>query len=28
VAVAGPAFGYLTGSSVVLDGGWLANGGF
>lgn len=28
VALAGPTFGYLTGSSVVLDGGWLANGGF
>ena len=28
VALAEPAFGYMTGSSLVLDGGWLANGGF
>ena len=28
VALAGPEFGYVTGSSLVLDGGWLANGGF
>lgn len=28
VALAGPDFVYMTGSSLVLDGGWLANGGF
>lgn len=28
VAIAEPAFGYMTGSSMILDGGWLANGGF
>ena len=28
VALSGSAFTYATGSTVVLDGGWLANGGF
>lgn len=28
VAIAGSEFAYMTGSSVILDGGWLANGGF
>ncbi len=28
VALAEPTFAYMTGSSVVIDGGWCANGGF
>lgn len=28
LALADPAFRYLTGSAVVIDGGWCANGGF
>jgi NAD(P)-dependent dehydrogenase (short-subunit alcohol dehydrogenase family) len=28
VAMAGDAFAYVTGTTIVADGGWLANGGF
>jgi NAD(P)-dependent dehydrogenase (short-subunit alcohol dehydrogenase family) len=28
VAMAGEAFSYVTGTTIVVDGGWLANGGF
>jgi NAD(P)-dependent dehydrogenase (short-subunit alcohol dehydrogenase family) len=28
VALAGEAFSYATGTTIVADGGWLANGGF
>ena len=27
VALAGDAFSFMTGTTVVIDGGWLANGG-
>jgi NAD(P)-dependent dehydrogenase (short-subunit alcohol dehydrogenase family) len=28
VALAGDSFAYLTGQTVIIDGGWCANGGF
>jgi NAD(P)-dependent dehydrogenase (short-subunit alcohol dehydrogenase family) len=28
VALAGDAFAFMTGQTVVIDGGWCANGGF
>jgi NAD(P)-dependent dehydrogenase (short-subunit alcohol dehydrogenase family) len=28
IALAGEPFDYLTGTTVVIDGGWCANGGF
>ncbi len=28
ITLADPRFAYLTGTTVVIDGGWCANGGF